>query len=396
MKTRTLLLATAAGASMIVGGLVVSAPATTVPVAATLQARLDSATRVAKIANGYWLVTSSGAVSTFGAAKFYGSMSGKHLNVPIVGIVASPDGHGYWLVAKDGGVFSFGDATFEGSLGKKYIASPVVGMASSSGNGAATTGVQGPRGPVGPKGARGAQPVQQADEVPQVRPVPPGQLVREAQGVRSACRAQPAQLERPAATWCQRSCRSKGRDRRQGSCRSEGREQAPGVLPERRAQRAPAVRQARPDHRASPGRAASSLKLSSSRSMPPDNALTVAPGTAVQFPQNGPTVGSSITRTGTSTFQLSAIATYNVSFVVSVTEAGQLGLSLNGAVLPYTVNGRATGTSQIVGQALVTTTAVNEILRVENPAGESTALTITPLAGGTDPVSATLVIQQAG
>ena len=107
-------------------------------------------------------------------------------------------------------------------------------------------------------------------------------------------------------------------------------------------------------------------------------------------------MGSSITRTGASTFQLSAIATYNVSFVVSVSEAGQLGLSLNGALLPYTVNGRATGTSQIVGQALVTTTVLNEILRVENPAGESTALTVTPLAGGTDPVSATLVIQQAG
>ena len=373
----------------------VSAPATTVPAAATLQARLDSATRVAKIANGYWLVTSSGAVSTFGAAKFYGSMSGKHLNAPIVGIVASPDGHGYWLVAKDGGVFSFGDATFEGSLGNKYIASPVVGMASSSGNGAATTGLQGPRGPVGPKGARGAT---------------------GATGGRGATGpAGPA-----GATGL---ARRKGSDRHAGPSRpswSDRARQAPGVLPERTGAtgaRGPAGANGATGARGPAG--ATGAKGASGTTgatgsqgipgtsgiiaeaeffalMPPDNASTVAAGAAVQFPQNGPTVGSSITRTGTSTFQLGAIATYNVSFVVSVTEAGQLGLSLNGAVLPYTVNGRATGTSQIVGQALVTTTALNEILRVENPAGESTALTVTPLAGGTDPVSATLVIQQAG
>jgi hypothetical protein len=370
MKTRTLLLATATGASMIVGGLVVSAPATTAPVAATLRARLDSATRVAKIANGYWLVTSSGAVSTFGAAKFYGSMSGKHLNEPIVGIVASPDGHGYWLVAKDGGVFSFGDATFEGSLGNKYIASPVVGMASSSGNGAATTGLQGPRGPVGPKGARGATGATGGRGA--TGPAGPAGATG-SQGARG-----PIGMQGPAgpvgATGATGARGPAGATGAKGASGTTGATGSQGI----------------------PGTSGIIAEAEFFALMPPDNAATVAPGTAVQFPQNGPTVGSSITRTGTSTFQLSAIATYNVSFVVSVTEAGQLGLSLNGAELPYTVNGRATGTSQIVGQALVTTTALNEILRVENPAGESTALTITPLAGGTDPVSATLVIQQAG
>ena len=84
-----------------------------------------------------------------------------------------------------------------------------------------------------------------------------------------------------------------------------------------------------------------------------------------------------------STFNLSAIGTYQVLFQVSVTEAGQLVLTLNGAELAYTVVGRATGTSQIVGMALVQTTVINSILTVRNPAGDSTALTITPLAGGT-------------
>jgi len=128
--------------------------------------------------------------------------------------------------------------------------------------------------------------------------------------------------------------------------------------------------------------------------MPPDNAATVAPGTDVSFPQDGPISGTEITRTGPSTFNLSLIGTYQVLFQVSVTEAGQLILTLNGADLAYTVVGRATGTSQITGIALVTTTVVNSLLTVRNPAGNTTALTITPLAGGTRPVSAHLTITQ--
>lgn len=128
--------------------------------------------------------------------------------------------------------------------------------------------------------------------------------------------------------------------------------------------------------------------------MPPDNAATVAPGTDVSFPQDGPTSGTTIARTGPSSFNLAAIGTYQVLFQVSVTEAGQLILTLNGADLAYTVVGRATGTSEIVEMAIVQTTVINSILTVRNPAGNSTALTITPLAGGTRSVSAHLVITQ--
>jgi len=123
----------------------------------------------------------------------------------------------------------------------------------------------------------------------------------------------------------------------------------------------------------------------------------VAAGSAVEFPNDGPNSGT-IARTSATTFDLPAIGTYRVAFSVSVTEAGQLELALDsgaGAVeLPYTVSGRATGTSQITGEALVTTTVADSILSVENPTGNSTALTITPLAGGTHPVAATLVIER--
>jgi len=128
--------------------------------------------------------------------------------------------------------------------------------------------------------------------------------------------------------------------------------------------------------------------------MPPDNAATVAPGTDVLFPQDGPTSGTDITRTGPSSFNLASIGTYAVNWQVSVDEAGQLILTLNGVDLAYTVVGRATGTSQLSGTALITTYVINSILTVRNPAGNPTALTITPLAGGTRPVSASLVITQ--
>ena len=128
--------------------------------------------------------------------------------------------------------------------------------------------------------------------------------------------------------------------------------------------------------------------------MPPDNAATVAPGTDVSFPQDGPNSGTTIERTGPSSFNLAEIGTYQILFQVSVDEAGQLILTLNGEDLMYTVSGRATGASQIIGMAIVTTTVINSILTVRNPAGTAAALTITPLAGGTRPVSAHLVIVQ--
>lgn len=127
--------------------------------------------------------------------------------------------------------------------------------------------------------------------------------------------------------------------------------------------------------------------------MPGDNSATVAVGSAVEFPQDGPTSGVA-TRASASTFTLPAIGTYLILFQVSVSEAGQLAVALGGTKVAYTVAGRATGTDQIVGMAIITTVSINNILSIVNPTGNSTALTITPLAGGANPVSAHLVIQR--
>jgi len=62
---------------------------------------------------GYWLVSSTGGVFSFGA-KFEGSF-GKHPPTsPVVGAVATPDGLGYWVLESDGAIRSFGDARYVG------------------------------------------------------------------------------------------------------------------------------------------------------------------------------------------------------------------------------------------------------------------------------------------
>jgi len=81
--------------------------------------------------HGYWEVAADGGIFAFGDATFAGSMGGRPLSAPIVGMAATPDGHGYWEVASDGGIFAFGDATFAGSMGGRPLSAPVVGMAAA-------------------------------------------------------------------------------------------------------------------------------------------------------------------------------------------------------------------------------------------------------------------------
>jgi hypothetical protein len=82
--------------------------------------------------NGYWLVAADGGVFTFGNSTFHGSMGGRHLNAPIVGLSGTQLGDGYWLAASDGGIFAFGDAAFHGSMGGTPLTAPVVALSPTS------------------------------------------------------------------------------------------------------------------------------------------------------------------------------------------------------------------------------------------------------------------------
>jgi hypothetical protein len=70
---------------------------------------------------GYWFVAADGGIFSFGDARFYGSMGGIPLDLPVVGM-ASNFGNGYWLTAADGGMFSFGSAPFYGSMPQVFAA----------------------------------------------------------------------------------------------------------------------------------------------------------------------------------------------------------------------------------------------------------------------------------
>jgi hypothetical protein len=103
-----------------------SAPA---PAPATAPSTAPSPTSNAALTvPSYWTVASDGGVFAFGGSPFFGSMGGKALNAPIVGMASTNDHGGYWLVASDGGIFSFGDANFWGSEGGKPLNQPIVGM----------------------------------------------------------------------------------------------------------------------------------------------------------------------------------------------------------------------------------------------------------------------------
>lgn len=107
---------------------------------------------------------------------------------------------------------------------------------------------------------------------------------------------------------------------------------------------------------------------------------SIAPGTAIFFPQNGPSTGV-IVRLSQTTFLLPIIGTYLVLFEGSVDEPGQFMLRINAGGVANSVVGRDTGTTQIVGISLVTTTVPNNIIEVINPPLNTTALTLTPANG---------------
>lgn len=130
--------------------------------------------------------------------------------------------------------------------------------------------------------------------------------------------------------------------------------------------------------------------------MPPNGALVVAEGEAIEFVEDGPS-NKIIVRTGLDTFLLPNIGTYEVTWVVSVSGAGQLALALDSGegfiAEENTVVGRETFLTQLVGVCLITTEVRDTQLKVVNHASVK-PMRITPYAGGTKPVTARLIIKQ--
>ncbi len=86
-------------------------------------------TGAAAVPGGYVLVGADGGVFTFGRARFFGSLGGRPLAAPIVGVAETDSADGYWLVDAAGGVYPFGNAPRLASLRNAHLTSPVVGIA---------------------------------------------------------------------------------------------------------------------------------------------------------------------------------------------------------------------------------------------------------------------------
>lgn len=122
-----------------------------------------------------------------------------------------------------------------------------------------------------------------------------------------------------------------------------------------------------------------------------DNTGPIAHGVEVTFPQDGPTTTANIFRTGPYDFEVAIAGTYRVNYQVPVTEPGQLVMSKQGVILPYTSSGRATGTT-LIGLTTLIYMSAGEKMTLRAADTNSTAITVTQvIAGG--PAYATLLIE---
>ena len=125
--------------------------------------------------------------------------------------------------------------------------------------------------------------------------------------------------------------------------------------------------------------------------MPNDNSGNILPGENINFPLDGPIIGTDISRFSPNDFSILTVGYYQVLFQVSVSESGQLVVVLNGIEIPYTIVGKSNLMSQIVGMCCIYVIQPS-ILNIRNPLNSLSSLEITPNAGGINPVSAHLLI----
>jgi hypothetical protein len=119
---------TAAALLLTMSGVAAAAPATAT--ARAVPRGAPSTVGIASTPTGYLEVTDAGNVFNHHTA-FYGSMAGRHLPAPVVGIAVDPYTDGYWLVTSAGNVYNF-HAPWYGSPADRKLPAPVVGITATS------------------------------------------------------------------------------------------------------------------------------------------------------------------------------------------------------------------------------------------------------------------------
>lgn len=105
---------------------------------------------------------------------------------------------------------------------------------------------------------------------------------------------------------------------------------------------------------------------------------TVTAGSEIPFTQNGPIIGTSITRISDSKFNLAAIGIYSVSFNITSIDTGQLVIFLNSVEETNTAIQKGAGISVFSQTCLIPTITANTVLSIRNKGTSS--ISISPLA----------------
>ena len=124
-----------------------------------------------------------------------------------------------------------------------------------------------------------------------------------------------------------------------------------------------------------------------------EEAAILRPGEDFVLPENGAS-GGGITRVSESSFQLADTGHYLMMFHVTTIQTPKLGLTLNGELLDYTVAGRPSGGSQIVGMTVVTVSQENSVVTLRYPEDESDNTGVLPAENPREDTTSHLVIVQ--
>lgn len=128
---------------------------------------------------------------------------------------------------------------------------------------------------------------------------------------------------------------------------------------------------------------------------------TVAVGAPFPFDTDGPFTAGAFLHTASPVVATSAPITivnagiYRVEYTVTVAEARQIALYLNGAVVTSTIYGQATGTSVTTGIAIITV-AANDVLTLRNHLSAAALTLVTPSGGTAANNTNSLVIMKIG
>lgn len=77
---------------------------------------------------GYNILTSAGAIYSFGTANYFGNLIDHGYPGPAVGLAATPNGGGYSILNSGGGIYTFGNANYFGNLIDHGYPGPAVAL----------------------------------------------------------------------------------------------------------------------------------------------------------------------------------------------------------------------------------------------------------------------------